>query len=239
MLRAQFAQGLEEPGLGQDQVHVSRHRLDDDAGDLCALRCKQRLDLVAVVVVQDERVLCDVFGHAGGTGIAERERTGPSLDQQAVGMAVVAAFELHDLGAPGIAACEPDRGHRCLGPRRHQPHHFDRWHERAEQLRELDLRLGRCAEGQRARCSGLHRLDDCGVGMPEDHRPPRADIVDIALAVGVPQVGAGGTLEKERGAADRTECAHRGVDARGNALLGAQKKFFVAVAHAGLFSKRD
>ena len=33
----------------------------------------------------------------------------------------------------------------------------------------------------------LHRLDDGRVGVAEDHRPPRADQVDVAVAVGVGQ----------------------------------------------------
>jgi hypothetical protein len=56
--------------------------------------------------------------------------------------------------------------------------------------------------------------------MAEDHRPPGADVVDVALAVGVGHVGAGCGLEEHRRAADAAEGAHRRVDATRDVALG-------------------
>jgi hypothetical protein len=45
--------------------------------------------------------------------------------------------------------------------------------------------------------------------MADDHRSPRADIVDVAVAVDVDQVGTLGARHEERFTADRLEGAHR------------------------------
>ncbi len=238
MLRALFAQGFEESWSWQDEVHVSGNRLDDHAGDLRAMRRKQRFDLRAVVVIEHKRVLRHVCGHAGGTRVAEGQRAGARLDQQAVRMAVVTAFEFDDLVASRVAARKADRGHRRLRARGHQPHHFDRRHQFADQFRQLDLRLGGRAEGQRARRRCLHRLDHGRMRVPGHHRTPGSDIVDVAHALCIPQVRTGGAFEKARRPAHGAKCAHRGIHPCRNALLGAQEKFFVTIAHAGRLSKR-
>src|SRR5687768_14534047 len=63
-----------------------------------------------------------------------------------------------------------------------------------------------------------------------EHRAPRADVVDVALAVGVPEVGARGALEEHRRAADCAKGAHWRVDAARDAGLRALEKL-VALLH--------
>jgi len=64
----------------------------------------------------------------------------------------------------------------------------------------------------------LHRLDHLGVGVAEDHRPPGTDVIDICLAVFVPDSGARATLEKHWRTADRAESPNRRIDAAGDEL---------------------
>ncbi len=52
---------------------------------------------------------------------------------------------------------------------------------------QLGLRRRRRAERQAVGGGPLHGLDDGRVGVAEDHRPPRAHQVDVAVAVGVGQ----------------------------------------------------
>ena len=52
-------------------------------------------------------------------------------------------------------------------------------------------------------------LDDFGGGVAEDERSPGADVVDVAVAVGVPNVCAQAADQKGRIAADRTKGADR------------------------------
>ena len=64
-------------------------------------------------------------------------------------------------------------------------------------------------EGQRPCRGALHGLDHLRMRVAQHHRPPGADVVDVALAIRVPQVRAGGSLEERRRAAHRAKRAHR------------------------------
>ena len=66
-------------------------------------------------------------------------------------MTVVAARELEDPVAPRRAAREPDRAHRGFGARADHPHLLDRRERVDDLVRELDLALGRRAEGRARR----------------------------------------------------------------------------------------
>src|SRR5208283_5881485 len=65
------------------------------------------------------------------------------------------------------------------------------------------------------------------MGVPEDCRSPGADVIDVALAVGVPQVRAFAAGEEARRSADRAKRAHRRIHPAGDAALGAREQFFV------------
>jgi len=70
------------------------------------------------------------------------------------------------------------------------------------------------------------RLAHRRVLVAENHRPPGADIVDIALAVGVGQPGAIRRRDEARHAADCAERAHRRIDPARDAALGAVEEDF-------------
>ena len=170
---------------------------------------------------------------AGGTpaddGVPNVSAPGARLHEQAVAVSVVAAFELDDLAAPRVTAGEPQRGHRGLGARRDQADEFHRRHEAAKRLRHLDLHLRRGAERQAVRRRFPDGVDDRRMRVAEDRRPPRSDIVEIALAVGVPQVRAVAARDEAWRAADGTIRAHRRIDACGDRALRAREELFVAI----------
>ena len=89
---------------------------------------------------------------------------------------------------------------------------------------QFGLRRRRGAERQAVGRDPLHGVDDGGVGVAEDHRPPRAHQVDVAVAVGVGQPAALGRGDEPRGAADRGERPHRRVHPAGDdgARVGEQ-----------------
>ena len=70
------------------------------------------------------------------------------------------------------------------------------------------------------------------MAVAQNHRAPRADVVDVALAVGVPHVSALRPGDKARRAADGLEGAHRRIDAAGNDGLGAAKQGEVVVSRS-------
>ena len=230
VLRAQFTAASHEWHAGAHEIHVPGDRLDDHAGQVGAVQRERVLELLHVVVFQDDRVLHHFGRHAGAGGIAEGGQARAGLHQQRVGMAVVAALELDQLAAAGGAARQADRTHPGLGPRAHQPHHLDRRHEADDRFGELHFALGRRTEGEAFQHGALHGLDHRRVAMPQDHRPPRADVVDVALAVGIPEVRALGALHETGGAADGAEGAHRRIHAAGNELAGPVEQGLVAVS---------
>ena len=158
----------------------------------------------------------------------ELERKAASLEAglapfgvvQRVGVAVVAAGELDDSISARERAGQPNRAHRRLRARRHEPHLLDR-RDCVDDLRgELDLRLGRRAEA-RPMSRGLgDRLDRLRIGVPEEQRPPGHDPVDVALAGHVFDVRAVTTTDEERLVdTDRAHRTNGRVDASGDELL--------------------
>jgi hypothetical protein len=115
VLVAQLADALDEGHAGAHEVHVAGDRLDHHAGDVVAVGLEGGLDLFDVVVLQHQGVLHHLGRHAGAGGVAEGGQARAGLDQQGVGMAVVAAFELDDLAAAGGAARQADGAHAGLG----------------------------------------------------------------------------------------------------------------------------
>ena len=128
-------------------------------------------------------------------------------------MSVIAAFELDDEVASGRRAGQPHGRHRRLRPAVHEPHHLETRHAPPHFFGELDLGLARRA----VRPAALCRLADCleygGVRVTEDQRPPRTDVVDVALAVGVfgPTPGGRADHHRERGVRDRHEARERAL----------------------------
>ena len=67
--------------------------------------------------------------------------------------------------------------------------------------------------------------------MAQDHRAPRADVVDVALVVGVPKISALGAFDKARRAANSAKGAYRRVDAARNDKASAFEKGLVQISH--------
>ena len=145
------------------------------------------LDRVDVVVRQHDRVGGGRTGDPRRGRQAQRRDAGAGVGEQRVDMAVVAAGELDDLGAAGESAGQPDRAHRGLGAGVDQPDQLDRRHPVDDLGGQFAFGGSRRPERQ-ASGGGLgDGLHDRRVRVAEDHRPPRADQVDVAVAVGVGQ----------------------------------------------------
>ena len=212
VVAAGLGQEAVEPRLGRDHAHVARGGLGDQAGDPVAVLGERLLDRGPVVVGQHQGQLGRRGRYAGRARDGERGDARAGRGQQRVDVAVVAAGELHDHVATGEAAGQPDRRHRGLGAGGDEPDPLDR---RAghDLLGQLHLGPGRRAVRRTASHRRAHRRLDLGVRVAEQHRPPRADQVDVLVAVDVGQPGALGGGDEPGGAADRVERPHRGVDA--------------------------
>ena len=102
-------------------------------------------------------------------------------------MAVVVAGELDDDIAAGEAAGQANGAHRRFGAAELTSRTFS-IDGTASMIssREFAFGLGRRAEARSARCDRFSiAATTAGWPMTEDHRPPRADVVDVAIAVDV------------------------------------------------------
>ena len=68
------------------------------------------------------------------------------------------------------------------------------------------------------------RGEDVGVGVAEDERAPRADVVDVAVAVHVDELGAQSALDEDRVAPDGAHRPHRRVDAAGKRVAAPVRR---------------
>ena len=225
MLGGDASQGGVETGQRRDGAHVAGAGLGDDAGDLVAELSEDVLDRRDVVVGHDDRVGCGGAGDTGRRGQPQGRDAGAGVGQQRIAVPVVAAGELDDLGAARVAAGQPDRAHGGLGAGVHQPDPLDRCDAADDLGGEFGLRGRRSAEGQAVGRDALDGVDDGGVRVPEDHRPPRTHQVDVFVAVGVGQPVAAGRRDEPRGAADRVERPDRRVHPAGDdgARVGEQR----------------
>ncbi len=213
VLPAGVLEALVEPGDGRHDTHVSGRGLGDDAGDLTGVPVEGLVDRFEVVVRQHDRVAGLGAGDAGGVGQREGGDTGTGGGEQRVDVTVVTPGELDDLGPAREPAGQPDGGHRGLGPAAHEPHLLHGLDAGDDLLGERDLALTGGAEGGAARDGVVDGGDHVGLRVPEDHRAPGADEVDVLAPVRVRQIGAGAGHHEAGRAADGAEGAHRGVHA--------------------------
>ena len=95
-----------------------------------------------------------------------------------------------------------------------------------DRLRQFDLALGGRAEAGAAGERPLRPPPRPRDGVAQNQRPPRADVVDVLVAVGVPDARALAARNEQRRAAHAAKRAHRGVHAAGNGLLRPGKQAF-------------
>src|SRR5262249_40581750 len=140
VLIAELAEAFEESRRGRDHTHVAGDGFDDDRRDFLALGLEERGDGVEVVVAGKEGFAGGGFGDAWGGWRAEGDGVAARGDEEAVGVSVVAAFELDDAGAAGGSAGEAHGAHRRLGAAADEADHFDRlWEGGDDFFGKLDL----------------------------------------------------------------------------------------------------
>ena len=109
------AQAFEIPWRRRDAAGVADDGFDDDGGDLSGMRRKRSLDRSEIVVGQSQGEMRDFLRNSGRAGNAEGGDAGAGFDQQAIGVAVIAAFELDDDFPARGGPRQADRRHGGLG----------------------------------------------------------------------------------------------------------------------------
>ena len=195
--------------------------LDDDGGDLAGMGGESGFDGGEIVVGQSEGEVGDLVGHAGRSRNAKSRDAGAGFHQQAVGVAVVAALEFDDEFAAGGGAGQADGGHGGLSAGADEAHFFDGGIAGRDALGEIGLGGRGGAEAGGVARGALDGFDHRRKCVAQNHRAPGAEVVDVAIAVGVVKVRALGALDEGRRAAHGAKGADRRVDAAGKEALGA------------------
>src|SRR6266508_4520137 len=101
-------------------------------------------------------------------------------------MSVIPALELDDEVPAGGCASDAESAHRRLRAAVHEPDPLHRWHALANQLGQADL--ARAGDTERAARLGraLDRIDHPSIGVTEQERAERPDIVDVTAPIRVP-----------------------------------------------------
>ena len=222
---AERAEPFEEPRFRRHHAHVRRDRLHDDHRDVAPAFGEDRSDRVQIVERRGDGVPRRSLRHAGRAGDAERGHTGSgTVREEGVGMAVVTAVELQQQVASRDAARQPDRAHRGLGSRRDETDHVDAGNGVDDPLGQFDLEERRRAERRASRGGRGRRLHDLGPRVSEEQRAPRLDVIHVAVAVRVEEVGAVPSFDEGWRAAYGAERPHRRIDAAGDHVRGAREE---------------
>ena len=222
VLGGEVAEALEVARVGGDGSGVADDWLHDDAGDLLGQRLEGFADGFKIVIGQGQGMHGGLSGHACGAGDTEGGDAAAGFDQHGVGVAVVAALELDDEVSAGKSAGEPDGGHACLGAGADEAQLFDGGKAAGDQFGEVGFGGD---GGSEARATGgrlLDGLDHGREGVAEDHGPPGAEEVEVAVAVDVVEVGSFGVADERRVTADGAEGPDGRVDASGKKQFGTK-----------------
>ena len=223
---AQGPQRLEEAFLRQHEAHVSGNGLHDDRRDVLAVQVENVLDGPHVIVGGKQGVADRAFRHARRAGDGKGRHAGTRAGKEGIGMAMITADELQHLGASGHATGQTQGGHGRLRARVHHAHHIHAGERVHDHAGKLDLGgTGSAVAG--ALSGGFDdRLGHLGMGMPEQHRPPRFHEIDHLLAVHGDHVAPLGGSDEQRIGPHAEAGAHRAVDAAGDQFTGFLKQFF-------------
>ena len=189
---------LQPARLGQGAGHVAQNGLDDDGRHIAPRLFDGALQRLKIVVGHGDDQLVDGLGDPG-TG---RRRDGAAAMAQPpqrrrdrgkehiVVHAVVLALELDDFLPAGVRPGNAQGVHRRLAAGIGKAHLVHAGAHLHDALGDLDLPLvGQGVDG--AALDGLrHLFHDDGVPVAEDDRAKAHPVVDVALVVKVPDVGA-------------------------------------------------
>src|SRR5690606_28686056 len=145
---------------------------------------------IQFVVVEYDGVLGEFGGYACRGWVAECQQARACLDQQDIGVAVVAAFERDDLRASGCGASQADGCHGGFGAGADESYFLDGRQACGNRFGDFDFSFGGGAEGQAVNGGFLYGANDFRVCVAKDGGAPGTDVVDVFDVVGVPYVGA-------------------------------------------------
>ena len=184
----------EVAGLEEDGRPARARALEDDPRNVVVLREGPLQEIEVVVGDHDDALPRPRRAPGRGRHVERRGETGHQLVEPAVEV----AREAHDLRASGVGPRDPAREPGRLASRVDEAHPLRARHEALDGLRPLHLERMVIAEVHAGGGGLPHRLEDRGMGVAEEDRAVADEVVDVAVAVRVPLVGAFGPFDVER-----------------------------------------
>src|SRR6266851_4902107 len=146
-------------------------------------------------------------------------------------MAVVATFEFDDLIASSESASEPNARHRGLSPAVDHSNLFDRGNPLADEFRHFNFEWIWNAKAHTARGGFAQGVNHHRRRVSQNCRAPCSDVIDVLIAIDIPDVCTFCTADKKWFATDGTKCAHGRIDAAWNTFLRFRKKLLRTSGH--------
>ncbi len=224
--RGDLAKPGEESVGRRDHAHVPGDRLDNDGGDPRTVVLKNTVDDFQVVVRRGERRRRSARRNAGRIRQAQRRHPGACLHEHRVRMPVIAAVEFQQLFATGRRAGQADRAHHRLSAGVNHPHFLDGGDARNDLASQLDLQRRRRPEARAVLTRQLDGFDDGRMGVAENRRPPRTDVIDVVATIDVSQTAASRRADVSRRSADGVKRTDRRIDAARHQRFGTFEKLF-------------
>src|SRR5438270_2738510 len=131
-------------------------------------------------------------------------------------MAVIAAFKFDDVFASGKCARYPQRRHGGFRSGADKTHLFQGRKRLNHRFRQLSFYRSAGPEARPIVVGAIYRLNYLRMRMPQDQWSPRAHIVDVLIAVSIPDVSAFALYYIWWITGDRFKRSNRGVDPAGN-----------------------
>ena len=133
-------------------------------------------------------------------------------------MAVVVSGEFDHFVTTRCPPGDPDCTHRGLGPTADQSNFLDTWNGLDDLFGKHRLGLRRGPRAGPFLGGSNNRFDHLGVGMSEDHRSPRSDVIDQPTTIDVEKIGSLGVINEQGRSADCPERASWTVHAAGHQM---------------------
>ena len=134
-------------------------------------------------------------------------------------MAVIAADKFDNFRTLGHPTRYPNGAHGRFRSRIDHPHSFHERQALLHQLAESNLSGTRSTKAGPLPNSFLNCRQHILRSMPQNHGSPRQDVVNIAVAIDIMQIGSAGFFDKKRVAAHSLKSPDRTVDPAWKELL--------------------
>ena len=126
---------------------------------------------------------------------------------------MIASRKFNDFIPFGIASCQADGAHHCFCAGIYHPHHFYGGNQAADQFCHFHFYGSGGSKAQPPSAGVYDAVQYPLIGMPQNHRPPGAYIINVLIAVLIIKTGPFPAFDKSGNRPHRAESPYRRIDA--------------------------